>query len=82
MISEYHAGAFAQITNRTKKNSKFPLLRDGTIVMRFERLISRYKLFCYAHSPLRISGSVVPDAVMPSMSNSEDPIIQSTWIRL
>jgi hypothetical protein len=32
----------------------------------------------YAHSPWRISGSATPVAVMPSMSNLPEPIIQST----
>ena len=36
----------------------------------------------HAHSPRRITGSTVPDAVTPSTSSSADPIIQSTWIRL
>jgi hypothetical protein len=31
-----------------------------------------------AHSPLRIRGSTLPAAVMPSKSISLDPIIQST----
>ena len=35
-----------------------------------------------AHSPLRIRGSTLPVAVMPSKLISLDPIIQSTWIRL
>ncbi len=32
----------------------------------------------YTHSPPRITGSALPEAVMPSMSSLFDPIIQST----
>jgi|GEM_PF-5346752 len=32
----------------------------------------------YTHSPLRISGSALPSAAMPSTSIAPDPIIQST----
>ncbi len=35
-----------------------------------------------AHSPLRITGSRVPSALMPSTSIWPEPIIQSIWIRL
>src|SRR4030095_1007536 len=36
----------------------------------------------YTHAPLRINGSTVPSAAIPSTSIFADPIIQSTWIRL
>ena len=78
-VSDLQLGGIA-LTSRIRRTYKTSeaVIPPRTAGSQWLSRESLWTNFSYTHSPLRISGSAFPSAVMPSTSISAEPIIQST----